>query len=84
MICAHNNAMTHYDFTMDIPSNIIAYCDVIMGHETKKVVSTTWFPQKLVLWTESQPDIWLWRFRSKQAIVWNKENDPRNAIGLQP
>ncbi len=34
-------AMTHYDFIMDIPSNIIAYYDVIMGHGTKKVVSTT-------------------------------------------
>ncbi len=36
MICAHNNAMTHYDFIMDIPSNMIAYCDVLMGHGTKK------------------------------------------------
>ncbi len=27
--------MTYYDVTMDIPSNIISYCDVIMGHETK-------------------------------------------------
>ncbi len=35
MICAHNNIMTHYDVTMDIPSNIITYCDVIMGHGTK-------------------------------------------------
>ncbi len=35
MICAHNNIMTHYDVTMEIPSNIISYCDVIMGHGTK-------------------------------------------------
>ncbi len=41
MICTHNNAMAHYDFIMDIPSNIIAYCDVIMGSWNKKVVSTT-------------------------------------------
>ncbi len=27
--------MTHYDVTMYIPSNIITYCDVIMGHGTK-------------------------------------------------
>ncbi len=38
MIYVHDNAMTHYDFTMDIPSNIIAYCDVIMGHGTKSSV----------------------------------------------
>ncbi len=37
--------------------------------EQKKVVSTTWFPQKIVRWTESLLEIWLWRFRSKQAIV---------------
>ncbi len=36
MICAHNNVMTHYDVTVDIPMNIITYCDVIMGHETKR------------------------------------------------
>ncbi len=53
--CAHSNAMTCYDFTMDIPSNIIAYCDVIIGHGTKKVVSTTWFTQKIVIGTESPP-----------------------------
>ncbi len=35
MICAHNNIMTHYDVTMDILSNILSYCDGIMGHETK-------------------------------------------------
>ncbi len=35
MICAHNSIMTHYDVTMDIPSNIINYCDVIMDHGTK-------------------------------------------------
>ncbi len=30
--------MTHYDFIMDIPSNIIAYfCDVIMGHGAKMI-----------------------------------------------
>ncbi len=40
-----------------------------MGHGTKKVVSTTWFPQKVVLWTESPLEFLLWRFRSKQAIV---------------
>ncbi len=57
MICIQNNDMAHYDFIMDIPSNIIAYCDVIMGHGTKKVVSTTWFPQKVVLWTESPMEI---------------------------
>ncbi len=38
MICAHNNAITRYDFTMDIPSNIIAHCDVIMGHGIKSIV----------------------------------------------
>ncbi len=36
MICAYNNIMTHYDVTMDIPSNIITYCDVIIDHGTKK------------------------------------------------
>ncbi len=35
MIYAHINIVTHYDVTM-IPSNIITYCDVIMGHGTKK------------------------------------------------
>ncbi len=35
MICAHNNIITHYDVTMDILSNILSYCDVIMGHGTK-------------------------------------------------
>ncbi len=34
MICAYNNFMTHYDVTMDKTSNIISYCDVIMGHGT--------------------------------------------------
>ncbi len=38
-------------------------------------MSTTWFPQKVVLWTESPLEIWLWRFRSKQAIVRPKIND---------
>ncbi len=80
MICAYNNALTHYDFIMDIPCNIIAYCDIIMGHGTKKVVSTTWFPQKVVLWTESPLEIWLWRFRSKQAIVWHNNITQDNII----
>ncbi len=35
MIYDHNNIITHYDVTMDIHSNIISYCDVIMGHGTK-------------------------------------------------
>ncbi len=44
MICAHNNGMTHYDVTMDIPSNIITYCDVIMDYQ--KLVSTMWSHKK--------------------------------------
>ncbi len=38
MICAHNNGMKHYDVTMDIPSNVIIYCDVIMVMEQKSSV----------------------------------------------
>ncbi len=84
MICAYNNIMTNYDVTMDISSNIITYCDVIMGHRTKKVVSTTWFPQKVMLWTESPMEIWLWRFRSKQAIVWHKIILPSIHLSIHP
>ncbi len=65
-ICTtHGNVMTHYDVTMDILSNIITYCDVMMGHGTK----TTWSWQTVVLKTESPVEIWVWRFCSKQAIV---------------
>ncbi len=28
MICTHNNIVTHYDVTMDIPTYIISYCDI--------------------------------------------------------
>ncbi len=31
-ICIDNKAMPVYDVTIDITSNIITYCDVIMGH----------------------------------------------------
>ncbi len=34
MICTHNNAITHYDITMDVPNNIITHCDVIMSDRT--------------------------------------------------
>ncbi len=27
--------------------------------------------EKVVLTTESPPEIWVWRFRSKQAVVWH-------------
>ncbi len=68
MIYAHINIVTHYDVTM-IPSNIITYCDVIMGHGTKKIVSTMLSPQKVVLRIQSPLEIWVWRFHSKQAIA---------------
>ncbi len=32
--------MTHYDVTMDIPSKVLTYSDVIMGDGTKKVLFT--------------------------------------------
>ncbi len=35
MISTRNNIMTNDDVTMDIPSNIITYCDVTIGHGTK-------------------------------------------------
>ncbi len=60
--------MTHYDVTMDISSNIITDCDVIMGHGTKSSVHNV-ITEKVVLTTESPPEIWVWRFRSKQAVV---------------
>ncbi len=28
--------------------------------------------EKVVLTMESTPEIWVWRFRSKQAVVWHK------------
>ncbi len=30
--------MTHYDVTMDIPSNVTTHFDIIMGHGTKSSV----------------------------------------------
>ncbi len=33
MICAHSYVITHCDITLDVPSNVITRCDVIMsGH----------------------------------------------------
>ncbi len=32
----YNNILTHHDVTRENPSDAITYCDVIMGHETKK------------------------------------------------
>ncbi len=60
--------MTHYDVTMDISSNIITYCDVIMSHGTKSSVHNV-ITEKVVITTESPPEIWVWRFHSKQAVV---------------
>ncbi len=48
-----------------------AYCDVIMAQwvmEQKCIVHNV-IPQEVVLRKESPPEIWVWRFRSKQAIV---------------
>ncbi len=33
--CSHNNVIANNDVTMDITSNVINWCDVIMGHGTK-------------------------------------------------
>ncbi len=38
----------------------------------KSSIPTMWSPWKIVLRTESPPEIWVWRFRSIQAIAWHK------------
>ncbi len=48
------------------------------GSWNKNVVSTMWSPQKVGLRTKSPPEIWVWRFSSKQAIVCHKFNDTDN------
>ncbi len=65
MICAYDNVLTHYDFIMDISSNIFTYCNVIMGHETKKQCPLHDSHIKQC----SEQNLRLWRFCSKQAIV---------------